>query len=44
MMSSYLDSATMIEGAGFRFDRLETAYRPGLKPWSFIYEGSAKAR
>jgi ubiquinone/menaquinone biosynthesis C-methylase UbiE len=35
---------TMIEGAGFRFDRLETAYRPGLKPWSFIYEGSAKAR
>jgi ubiquinone/menaquinone biosynthesis C-methylase UbiE len=35
---------TMIEGAGFRFDRLETAYMPGPKPWSFIYEGSAQSR
>jgi ubiquinone/menaquinone biosynthesis C-methylase UbiE len=35
---------TMIEGAGFRFDRLETVYMPGPKPWSFIYEGSAQSR
>jgi ubiquinone/menaquinone biosynthesis C-methylase UbiE len=33
---------TMIEGAGFRLDRLETGYRPGPKPWSFIYEGTAQ--
>src|ERR1700686_402155 len=31
---------TMIESAGFRFDRLETAYMPGPKPMSFIYEGA----
>jgi ubiquinone/menaquinone biosynthesis C-methylase UbiE len=35
---------TMIEGAGFRFDRLETAYMPGPKPWSFRYQGSAQSR
>lgn len=34
----------MIEGAGFRTDRLETAYRPGPKPWCFVYEGSAQSR
>jgi ubiquinone/menaquinone biosynthesis C-methylase UbiE len=34
---------TMIESAGFRFDRLETAYMPGPKPMSFIYEGSARS-
>ena len=33
---------TMIEDAGFSFDRLETSYRPGPKPWAFIYEGSAR--
>jgi ubiquinone/menaquinone biosynthesis C-methylase UbiE len=32
----------MIEDAGFRFDRLETAYMPGLKPMAFLYEGSAR--
>ena len=35
---------TMIESAGFRFDRLETAYMPGPKPMSFIYEGSARLK
>ena len=34
---------TMIESAGFRFDRLETAYMPGPKLMSFIYEGSARS-
>jgi ubiquinone/menaquinone biosynthesis C-methylase UbiE len=33
---------SMIESAGFRFDRLQTAYMPGPKPMSFIYEGSAR--
>ena len=32
---------TMIEGNGFRCDRLETGYMPGPKPMAFIYEGSA---
>ncbi len=32
----------MIEGAGFRVDRLETGYMPGLKPMAFMYEGSAR--
>src|SRR5216684_6505976 len=31
----------MIEGAGFRLDRVETGYMPGPKPMAFIYEGSA---
>ena len=34
----------MVEAAGFRFDRLETAYMPGPKPWSFLYEGGAIRR
>ena len=34
---------SMIESAGFRFDRLQTAYMPGPKPMSFIYEGSAQS-
>jgi ubiquinone/menaquinone biosynthesis C-methylase UbiE len=34
--------AAMIEGAGFRIDRLETAYVAGPKPMSFTYEGSAR--
>ncbi|HEV3209253.1 MAG TPA: class I SAM-dependent methyltransferase [Chthoniobacterales bacterium] len=34
---------SMIESAGFRLDRLHTAYMPGPKPMSFIYEGSARS-
>jgi ubiquinone/menaquinone biosynthesis C-methylase UbiE len=33
---------TMIEGAGFQIDRLNTGYMPGLKPMTFMYEGSAR--
>ena len=33
---------TMIESAGFRCDRLETGYMPGLKPMTFMYEGCAR--
>jgi ubiquinone/menaquinone biosynthesis C-methylase UbiE len=33
----------MIESAGFRLDRLETGYIPGLKPMTFLYEGSARS-
>jgi ubiquinone/menaquinone biosynthesis C-methylase UbiE len=33
---------TMIEDAGFQIDRLETGYMPGLKPMTFMYEGSAR--
>ena len=32
---------TMIEGAGFRIDRIETGYIAGPKPMTFMYEGSA---
>jgi ubiquinone/menaquinone biosynthesis C-methylase UbiE len=32
----------MIEGAGFKIDRLETGYMPGPKPMTFMYEGSAR--
>ena len=32
---------TLIEGAGFQFDRLETGYMRGPKPMTFMYEGSA---
>jgi ubiquinone/menaquinone biosynthesis C-methylase UbiE len=32
---------TMIEGSGFRLDRLETGYMAGPKPMTFMYEGSA---
>jgi ubiquinone/menaquinone biosynthesis C-methylase UbiE len=32
---------SMIEGAGFRIDRIETGYIPGAKPMAFMYEGSA---
>ncbi|MCK6454345.1 MAG: methyltransferase domain-containing protein [Alphaproteobacteria bacterium] len=31
----------MIEGAGFRIDRIETGYMPGPKPMTFTYEGAA---
>jgi SAM-dependent methyltransferase len=33
---------TMIEATGFRIDRLATGYMPGLKPMTFMYEGSAQ--
>jgi ubiquinone/menaquinone biosynthesis C-methylase UbiE len=32
----------LIEGAAFQFDRFETGYRPGPKPLTFMYEGSAR--
>jgi SAM-dependent methyltransferase len=32
----------MIEEAGFRVERIETGYMPGLKPTTFMYEGSAR--
>ena len=33
---------TLVEGAGFQFDRLETGYMRGPKPMTFMYEGSAR--
>jgi ubiquinone/menaquinone biosynthesis C-methylase UbiE len=33
---------SLIENAGFRFDRLDTGYMPGPKPMAFMYEGSAR--
>ena len=35
---------SMIEGAGFRIDRIDTGYMPGPKPMTFMYEGSAWRR
>ncbi|MCZ4092534.1 class I SAM-dependent methyltransferase [Sinorhizobium psoraleae] len=35
---------SMIEGAGFRIDRVETGYMAGPKPMTFMYEGSARPR
>lgn len=32
----------LIEGAGFRIERIETGYIPGPKPMTFMYEGSAR--
>ena len=32
----------MIEGAGFRIDRIETGYIPGPRPMTYMYEGSAQ--
>jgi ubiquinone/menaquinone biosynthesis C-methylase UbiE len=34
--------SAMIEGAGFRIDRVETGYMPGPKAMTFVYEGSAR--
>lgn len=34
----------IIEGSGFHIDRLETAYIPGPKPMTFMYEGGARPR
>jgi ubiquinone/menaquinone biosynthesis C-methylase UbiE len=36
--------ASLIEGAGFRLERLETGYIRGPKPMTFMYEGSARPR
>lgn len=32
----------LIETSGFRVDRVDLGYMPGLKPMTFIYEGSAR--
>jgi ubiquinone/menaquinone biosynthesis C-methylase UbiE len=34
--------SSLIEGACFRLERLETSYMPGPKPMTFMYEGSAR--
>jgi hypothetical protein len=31
----------LLEAGGFRIDRLETGYMPGLRPLSYTYEGTA---
>jgi ubiquinone/menaquinone biosynthesis C-methylase UbiE len=35
---------SLIEAAGFAFDRCETGYMRGPKPLAFMYEGSARPR
>jgi len=35
---------SLIEGAGFQFDRCETGYMPGPRPLTFMYEGAARPR
>jgi len=35
---------SLIESAGFRFERCETGYMRGPKPMTFMYEGSARPR
>jgi len=35
---------TLIEDAGFQFERFETGYMRGPKPMTFMYEGSARPR
>jgi ubiquinone/menaquinone biosynthesis C-methylase UbiE len=35
---------TLIEDAGFQFERIETGYMRGPRPMSFMYEGSARPR
>jgi ubiquinone/menaquinone biosynthesis C-methylase UbiE len=32
----------LIRVAGFQIDAIETGYMQGLKPWTFMYQGSAK--
>jgi ubiquinone/menaquinone biosynthesis C-methylase UbiE len=36
--------AELIQGAGFRLERLDTGYMRGPKPMTFMYEGSARPR
>jgi hypothetical protein len=33
---------SLIEAAGFQFDRYETGYMQGPKPLTFMFEGSAR--
>ena len=35
---------TLIENAGFQFERIETGYMRGPRPMTFMYEGSARPR
>jgi len=35
---------TLIEDAGFQFDRIKTGYMRGPRPMTFMYEGSARPR
>jgi ubiquinone/menaquinone biosynthesis C-methylase UbiE len=35
---------SLIENAGFQFERLNTGYMSGPKPMTFMYEGSARPR
>jgi SAM-dependent methyltransferase len=35
---------SLIEDAGFQFDRFETGYMRGPKPLAFMYEGTARSR
>jgi ubiquinone/menaquinone biosynthesis C-methylase UbiE len=35
---------SLIEAAGFQFDRFETGYMRGPKPMTYMYEGSARPR
>jgi ubiquinone/menaquinone biosynthesis C-methylase UbiE len=35
---------TLIDGAGFQFERIATDYMRGPRPMSFMYEGSARLR
>ena len=32
----------LIRAAGFQIDAIETGYMQGPKPWTFMYQGSAK--
>jgi len=36
--------SSLIEDAGFQFERLETGYMRGPRPLTFMYEGSARPR
>jgi len=36
--------SSLIENAGFQFERLETGYMRGPRPMTFMYEGSARPR
>ena len=35
---------TLVESAGFQFERIETGYMRGPRPMTFMYEGSARPR
>jgi ubiquinone/menaquinone biosynthesis C-methylase UbiE len=35
---------SLIESAGFKFDRFDTGYMSGPKPMTFMYEGSARPK